>query len=453
MSRPLAYLPKRLHKRLLYVFVSLCCSLVVIACSPPVQERVSCIAENTPINLQQSESLNTSIYVDGTLSMQGYVVPGAETRYGQTLQTLESIATTAWAGTKSSVQYYRFGTKSRRIERSSYRNALTPGFYGGGEDVSVAAIDSVIQPPQDDSLTIIVTDLYQKNADIALVQDAINKNYLVNGFAVGVLGLRSEFNGTVFDVGLANRSFQYNTSGLPPERWHPFYVIFLGKIGNIQYFVEQFRRAKPALFQQSNFDIFYSSPVTQTATINSQNLPNELPKGFRRPKSINDGTVMIQASTANDVDFLISDGKAGEQKLSYNLRLRLLPNALRVNPQFLIPEVRNQRYRKGEGFGASDQVFGQISSVNFNNDEMNLEAALNPDNLQKGVYLFRASFKPTAFEERQWWQAWNASENQMDGSRTHKLLVFMQDLKRASETLMKKQSIPAAELCIVLQQR
>ncbi|MCH9055552.1 hypothetical protein L5220_06465 [Synechococcus sp. PCC 6716] len=440
--------------------LSLVICFLVIACAPR-QEILACGDPDDPanpansINLERTDKIHVSIYVDATLSMQGYVVPGSETKYGQVLQLLESVATTAWVGTNSEISYYRFGTTSQKINRSVYRTALTPSFYGaGGSDVSVAAIDSVIQAPSENDVTIIVTDLYQKDADIALVQNVITKNYLVNGYAVGVLSSRSEYNGTIFDVGLANRDFKFNTAGLPPERHHPFYVIFLGKIGNLNYFAQQMQRANPQILKQGHFEIFYSSPVTETATLTDDGWPQELPRGFRRAHSLNDGNVMLQSRAANSVDFLVVSRKVGDQPLDYQLTLKPLPNALAINPQMLEPNVNNYRYfRQHGGFGASDSVFGKVLRTVLRGETLDIATTIDPDNLANGVYYMRSRFMPKELLQPQWWQEWNARENELDGSKTHFLLTFMQDLKRASENLMNNQGIVAADLCVAVQKR
>lgn len=445
--------------RLLYLLLGSVICFLAIACAPN-QEILACGDPEDPanpansINLERTSKIHASIYVDATLSMQGYVAPGSETQYGQVLQLLESISTTAWAGTNSEIDYYRFGTTSEEIDRSAYRTALTPGFYGGGgPDVSVAVIDSVIQAPSANDVTMIVTDLYQKDADIALVQNAINKNYLVNGYAVGVLSSRSEFNGTIFDVGLANRDFRFNTAGLPPEQHHPFYVIFLGKIGNLNYFTQQMQRANPQVFRQGHFEIFYSSPVTETATLTEAGRPAELPQGVRRARSLNDGNVMLQARDANSVDFLIVSRQIGDQPLDYQLTLKPLPNALAINPQMLEPNVNNYRYFRQGGFGSSDSVFGKVLRTVLRGETVDIDTTIDPDNLANGVYYMRSRFMPMGLLQPDWWQEWNARETELDGSKTHFLLIFMQDLKRASENLMNNQGIVAADLCIAVQKR
>lgn len=451
-------LPHPVLRQIAYLFLAFFFSLFVIACTPPAQAKVSCdvnsqVSEGVnPLNLDKSSSINAAIMVDGTLSMQGYVTLGTSTQYGKALQLLDSISSTAWAGTGSTVKYFRFGTKQQEINRQGFRQSLTPGFYRVEKGLEVAEIDKLIRTPKDNDLTFIVTDLYQKDADIALVQGAINKNYLRNGYAIGVLALRSEFKGNVYDVGTANQNFAYDTTRLKPDKYHPFYILILGKYGNIRYFYNQMRNADSSLMKQSQFVIFYSQPTLSTATLTTESLPEPLPVGIKRTKALNDGKVVARAETPGTVDFLSIDRKKDElSPVEYGLKLDLLPHSLSINQGLLALSSEAHKYNKPNGFTPMSDRPVNIDSWSLDNNLIKVETNFKTKLLDTEVTTYTAQFIPTGLETPAWWEKWSALDNQMDGSRTNNLLRFMQDLQRSSVTLMKQQGTPIAKLCLAIQ--
>ena len=192
----------RKNKWLLVLFMTL---IVVVSCKPPKIDNIRCELPklNTPI--APSENLKVAIYVDGTPSMEGYVSTNTKSRYTQTLELLDRT----FYLTSSKVAYQRLGTSIQQLSREQYKqDAQSPNFYNGKTPqyppLSVSQIEKAIAlQPQDNQLVIIATDLYQKNADITKVSKEIKNNYLnveqkAKGYSVGIIAVKSEFNGTVY---------------------------------------------------------------------------------------------------------------------------------------------------------------------------------------------------------------------------------------------------------------
>ncbi len=68
-----------------------------------------------------SQQFRARIYIDATVSMEGFVVPGASTNYAQILQPLESTAIGGWPNAK--VEFYQFGTQVLPLQGRDYLRA------------------------------------------------------------------------------------------------------------------------------------------------------------------------------------------------------------------------------------------------------------------------------------------------------------------------------------------
>jgi hypothetical protein len=227
-----------MRRLILFVFLASC---LLISCGrhervkvlPPVE-----IGDRLP---EVSDTLSVDVFLDGTLSMKGFTVPGVTSRYVQTIQLLERAAQKGWD--KGSVIFYKFGSRIDPIAGRAYLEAAKPSFYSSPREFQKTYIEKVIDFPRGyvppaggiitgdnlpngDNLKVIVTDLFQDSADVALLTKSLKENYLAKNLAVGVLGIKSEFAGKVYDVGPVNYTFDY-ASGDSPEKFRPFYVLIL----------------------------------------------------------------------------------------------------------------------------------------------------------------------------------------------------------------------------------
>ncbi len=168
-----------------------------------------------------SENLVARIYFDATLSMQGFVVPGS-TRYTKMCRYLESVIVSGWEN--GTVDFFRFGEQVESIDRNTYLRVGYTDFYGdrninretfiqriidhenqlvsdGMDESSIPEESEVVNNSKEENpLVVIVTDLFQDRRDITVLVSQLKEQYIQKGFEVGLLGLRSEFDGTVYDL-------------------------------------------------------------------------------------------------------------------------------------------------------------------------------------------------------------------------------------------------------------
>jgi hypothetical protein len=148
-------------------------------CSPPPSGAAN---QLPPI----SKSLKVDVFLDGTISMKGFIVPGIASRYQQTLPLLESTVARGWAD--SQVVFHKFGTVIKDLSERRYLDAQHPQFYDEAEVREKTLIQNVIDKAETDRLTLIVTDLFQTDADINLITAKIKEKFIAKNLSVGVLG-------------------------------------------------------------------------------------------------------------------------------------------------------------------------------------------------------------------------------------------------------------------------
>ena len=73
----------------------------------------------------------------------------------------------------------------------------------------------------------MITDLFQTEGDVNTMVEKIKEKCFANNIAVGILGIKTDFNGTVYDVP-GRPSYSLTTS----ER--PFYAIVFGNNDNLE---------------------------------------------------------------------------------------------------------------------------------------------------------------------------------------------------------------------------
>jgi hypothetical protein len=443
--------------RLSAVFSWRCCAIAVVllltACGPD-QQTISCAppAETESNHLTQTDTIKLSVLIDGTPSMEGYVNSLPNSRYAKTLQLIDSAASTGWMSAKSAVKYYRFGTRKQAIDRDTYLRSQLPTFYQGGADFTVSRIDAVLDQPAADRLDIIVTDLYQKDADVQIVQNQLKDRYLEQGYGVGILSIKSEFNGTIYDVGLSGQQFSYSTVGKAPSLFHPFYVMVLGSYGNIQHYYEQLQKNGLGDVDHQ-FVIFYPQSVRQVSGLDASATLQKLPNTIRQPKALNDGRVVLQKKSAADpVQFFALTSKTAPEQLRTQVAYMPLPHTLPIQPNAIAVTAAAERYQnRAKGFQPVQTDGFQLSDWQVADSTLQFNARLQPDRLDKGIYRFSFAASPTELEEPAWWKTWTATEGSLEGAKTNNLLPFLRGLRLTATARMKQQKVAIARLCYALQ--
>jgi hypothetical protein len=383
--------------------------------------------------------LHVDIFLDATLSMQGFVNPGTSTYYAQLLPLLESAVTSGWSD--QNIRFFKFGTQTPEIRiRQEFLRAGLPIFYTYEEGFKETSVDKVIDfenaNTNENRLKVIVTDLFQNDSDVNLLTKKLKEQYIAKNLAVGILGVKSQFNGTVYDVGIERDKFDYSSNDKTTESLRPFYVLILGKHSNIAHYYERLRLSGLKEFNtEKNFIIFSQylvHPISsfEGAKIESSHnitLINELFEPGKEDNRVKQFRV-----------------KSDDKEAAFNAKVKYNPllNTVDFNIKDLIVEVTGMKYQ-GDKFAASDKANNSIivKPVSLANLELALDFKLLVSNLQgKGIYSFEIALhpKPESYSMPKWiseWDMdigkiddWRKEKKQFKGNTTLNLSRFINDL-------------------------
>ncbi|MBO3463176.1 hypothetical protein G7B40_029160 [Aetokthonos hydrillicola Thurmond2011] len=422
-------------------------STVDFSCNPPV------FSSPPP----KSEHLAINIYVDGTPSMEGYVNNDTKSRYNQTLDLLDST----FLLSNAKITYNRLGNDIQPITRDQFeKDTQLATFYNGRDPrypkLQETAIDKAITTAKNNQLSVIITDLYQEDSDITKVSKEIKKNYLnaekvKQGYAVGILAIKSEFNGTIYNEDVQKSNFDYNTKGQPSERYHPFYALFLGKYSDIEYFFTKMFKDGGQLVKDSNSIIFSPNYIFEKALQFPSSLDNNLPKAIdiKRPVSLQYKKILVEKKNAEPIDIL-EIGKKEHQEISLNYDVPFSPfnytlpfDDSSIKTKLKIDSFNTFRQKLDKNNDRSLQQALQISkfSINENSKNISFLTTIDPKKMGSGIYFFTVDTIATDLQKQPWWEAWNSTDiNKTDGSKTLNILKFLEQLKSLTTELMEEEN-------------
>ncbi len=441
---------KRSYLKPWVLFAVVSASLLLNACVPN-RQLISCDVPELPeanLKLKQTDNINLAVHLDGTVSMLGYVKP-ANSQYKKLLGALDSVSASRWV--KQPPQYSRFGTINPSIDRNTFLQAQLANFYQSGAGYEASQIEKIIASPTDQSVSLIVTDLYQKNADVQLVQAQLTEKYLSKGYAIGVLGIKSEFEGTIFDVGPNNQQFTYSTRGKKPEQLHPFYVLILGSHGNVSLFYQ--RLLENGLGDVPHqFSIFFPNPVNKVATLDLSTEPETL-RELKGVKILNDGKSVVRVKDREPLQLLMATKKK-DSAINFNatMSLSILPHVLSVKEDSIEIKPEISHYKsKSIGFENIQTKAFQLKDMVVKDKTLSYQGEIDTAQLDKGIYKGTFDLFAKDLQEPDWWSGWNDASGGVDGSKTNNLRPFLQVLKRNTVDMMSNRNIPIARVCYGVQ--
>lgn len=245
------------HRALILFFFAFlmagACGRGKATCEPPPP------ATQAPITA--TANITTDIYLDATLSMQGFITDGSLSYYQQTMPMLER----AVISRGGQINFFKFGTDIVELPGRSYGDSDRKAFYGDNSINKKTLIEKVLDRANPDNLTVIVSDLFQEKADINQLSEKIKTKFIAADRAVGVLAIRSQYSGKIFDVGSNNYSFVYST-GSEPNSLRPFYLLALGRHGDIANYFNSLVSGEMAAFADKHQLIFSQYLTEKTAT-------------------------------------------------------------------------------------------------------------------------------------------------------------------------------------------
>lgn len=437
---------------LLPIFIYPFFFIFLISCDPIAIPKPPQPSQDLP---PVSDKLIARIYFDATLSMQGFVVPDS-TRYTQICPYLESVIVSGWDD--ETVDFFRFGEQVEDIDRDTYLQAGYADFYEdeniyretfiqkiidyedqlAGDsitknttaeelteiEVSNTSEESaeVITPSEEVNngrtehhLVVIVTDLFQDRGDINRLVAELKEKYIKKGLEIGLFGLRSQFDGTVYDIGIDQEPLPYK-SKQEPKTFRPFYLLVLGKHADIAHYFDRlmangFSEAKTIIFSQ-----YLVSPLLsfEGAAIEPNNL--------NKTNYVSEDPRLLQYEIVRN---------SLPAKISAKMEYVPLPHAIPFDSNMLEDSIiaEHKPDRNGENKRSPDAMNCLEVTPTFSENELTVEFALATSLPRKAVYLYEVTLHPAidTYKVPDWCSDWNMGAER-NGAKTLNLVNFVRGL-------------------------
>lgn len=420
-----------------------------------------CKLDNNKQQNQLTDKLNVDLHLDGSGSMLGYANKN-NSAYHQALKLLDSTLGFARKRSQVDVKYYRSGddkNQAKELTRSEFRQARKAEFYDGTNHSFPAVssdLASIINKPQkSDRLTVIVTDLDQNDGDVNLIANRIKSNYFDRqgeDYAVGIWGIKSEFNGTVYSASDASKKFQYSTEGKSKSQYRPFYVLFLGQHQDIVNYFDRLQKEQN-FGDRSQFVVF--SPHHLLTDISYLGSPTDLSSELASPNTLHNGDVAVEKNNQPIELLEIKDKNANDLTAEYQVTLKPDSHTLSIAPNDLQAEINATAFDK---FGKKE--FKQVPAAKnalslkdwtLEGKELKFSTVINPDRLhESNVYYFQVDVMAKDLAKPDWWQKWNSTDDN-DGSKTSNLSQFMNTLKNITLNSMDESTLTVGRFCYAIQ--
>ncbi len=171
LSRYMSVYRKSLFIKLCVIFV--CVFLAGGSCA----SKPKCLP---PPSLADSDSmppatanLSTDVFLDATISMQGFISDNSLSYYQQSIPMLER----AIIKNGGRAAFYKFGTDIKELSGRSYGDADKKNFYTDSLINKKTLIEKVIERADSNHLTVIITDLFQEKSDINQLSEKIKTKF------------------------------------------------------------------------------------------------------------------------------------------------------------------------------------------------------------------------------------------------------------------------------------
>ena len=381
-------------------------------------------------------AMTVDVYWDATISMQGFTTLAAGNFYRTLPDTLSDMS--SFLG---DVRFFRFGAQVTPLERKDYRRLSMPEDY----TETITSFGNVVDGADPAHLSVVVTDLFESDADWSNVTQKLREKYFSQHLSVAIIGVKNSFNGEIFDVGLNASAFQYD-SGADPSKFRPFYLFLMGSEPQIRAFLERWKEQR--LPSNEMRYVVFSEHFTENAGALrvadakvSKNLfiSTELSRSDERLQEIG-----------------ISNPNA-EVQLVLPFKPQPYPDACTLNPNALERQIKVFAWNDDNTWQEQPLNDGSVS-VSFD-DNLDLNLAFKAAGaLPLGrIGLLQVRLIPTrrSVELPQWLSDWDmgyidAAPEQFDGSKTVNLQRIAASLK---ESLLVAAQPTIADLYLVVDGR
>jgi hypothetical protein len=354
--------------------------------------------------------------------MKGFVRPGDNTAYLRALREIER-AVTRVGGAAS--RYFQFGTAVKPIKENPVAGwAGETFFYEDPELFKETRIDRVLEQADPAGLTLISTDLFQNRAEMTLIVAAVRRKLIPQRLALGIWGLRSEYDGRIFDAGATAGDFDYRSTK-HPRSFRPAYWLMVGKWPDLVHFAGSLAQSSKALSTQN---LVFLCPDLVQQPLQWRNV------AVRQAKNMSEDRGLVEPSAAGVGAFRVlgvNDAAALEAEIPFHP----VPHTPSVDFSRLAALEVKGKLLAGRRGGAADMdhasIPKQISLTQRAPGSLSLSLKLEPRDLRTdGVYAFaiHPRLDETSVQFPDFVRSWSMDFARQDGAKTLNLHEFVTDV-------------------------
>jgi hypothetical protein len=264
---------------------------------------------------------------------------------------------------------------------------------------------------------------------------------------VGILAIRSEFNGMIYDIKIKDDDRLYKTVFGKENTYHPFYIMMLGERQQIVSYYEQLRKRLPFV-KGDQFVIFDASPPMEPLTLieEKQEVPGITPQSI-----LNDGKAQMEAASNKNLTLLrLTKDYQEDSGLKQTLTYKPQPYGLSIKS--FSPQIKAQQFSSSEKKLVNSSQSIQFSDwqIQPKDSVVNVSSILTFQALKDpGIYTFEVNIHPNELESPpRWWQDWSFAEGEpFTGAKTYDLQQFMTSLSDTTLALIQTSPTPIGRLC------
>ena len=246
----------------LAMFATLLLVMTLVGCKDSIETLPPPPGSVAPIK-PLTEQMTVDIYWDATVSMQGFTKLAAGNVYRNLPDTLGDIGNIL-----GEARFFRFGEQVVPVEGREYRRFSESDYY----NELITSFASVLDAANSEHLSIVVTDLFESDADWSNVTQKLREKYFSQHLSVAIIGIKNSFSGKIYDVGLNAASFDYD-SGDDPARFRPFYLFLMGSEQQLRAFLDKWKRedVPASRIEYVTFSEYFTSQVTALRVSDAKN--------------------------------------------------------------------------------------------------------------------------------------------------------------------------------------
>ena len=393
----------------------------------------------------KNEKFDIDVYLDATVSMQGYTTLAAGNLYRTLPDMLDELGSSMGA-----IKFYSFGAKIKPLEGREYRKFTTPEPYVE----TITAISNVVDAADTSHLSVIVTDLFESDADWSNVVQKIRGKFFENNLAVGVIGIKNSFKGKIFDVGLNAATFDYDSFDYP-HKFRPFYLLIMGNEFNVKYFMEKFKDRQNLPNDTEYLLLVKNLSAVSNSLVDQEVL--EMDNMFREDKydAAKEGIREFGIKSFNDPATFVLNFKRevplGACPFDFDLRSKvevLTPENDEWQPLYEkeFPVKIAAPEEEDQNISLDNDFYAEIKPVEDSENTFTLKLVFTPDKILKreNVNFVNVSVNPTgkSYKLPPWVEAWSMantdiSPESFDGAKTvnlHRVLGSLKDSLYSAES-------------------